>query len=248
MIEFQDGSCLYVTAAVRAASHFGKAQGDHSGQSKFKVHWNLSHSQVHTQRIQSNEARSLGVSSEVWFHRFSSPPFGSPFILSPSHTSVSSFFFHVLLSSCFVISSFPLFARTSVLALACTCTSTTQFLGRPGLDNEVRLIGCPCALGFSFIATTHTFAPSRPPLMSSSFWSFLRAHLHIRPSLNFCLPSGRRVCVPLVVTGILSCTLSFLHLGREHGTRLQTLSNKAMQSGGISSLASWTYLQQFQDL
>ena len=32
----------------------------------------------------------------------------------------------------------------------------------PGLDNEVRLIGCPCALGFSFIATTHTFVPSRP--------------------------------------------------------------------------------------
>ena len=29
-------------AAVKAASHFGRAQGDHSGQSKFKVHWNLS--------------------------------------------------------------------------------------------------------------------------------------------------------------------------------------------------------------
>ena len=28
-----------------------------------------------------------------------------------------------------------------------------------------------------------------------------------------------------------------------HATRLQTVSNKAMQSGGISSLASWTYLQ-----
>ena len=27
-----------------------------------------------------------------------------------------------------------------------------------------------------------------------------------------------------------------------HGARLQTVSNKAMQSGGISSLASWTYL------
>ena len=91
-LEFQVGSCLYVTAAVRSASHFGRAQGDHSGQSPFKVHWNLSHSQVHTQRIQSNEARSLGVSNEVWFHRFSSPPFGSPLILSPSHTSVSSFF------------------------------------------------------------------------------------------------------------------------------------------------------------
>ena len=40
-LEFQVGSCLYMTAAVKAASHFGKAQGDHSGQSQFKVHWNL---------------------------------------------------------------------------------------------------------------------------------------------------------------------------------------------------------------
>ena len=40
-LEFQVGSCLHVTAAVKAASHFGKAQGDHSGQSKFKVHWDL---------------------------------------------------------------------------------------------------------------------------------------------------------------------------------------------------------------
>ena len=28
-----------------------------------------------------------------------------------------------------------------------------------------------------------------------------------------------------------------------HGTRLKTVSNKAIQSGGTSSLASWTYLQ-----
>ena len=34
-LEFQVGSCLYVTAAVKAASHFGKAQGDQSGQSQF---------------------------------------------------------------------------------------------------------------------------------------------------------------------------------------------------------------------
>ena len=35
ILEFQAGSCPYVTAAVKAASHFGKAQGDHSGQSQF---------------------------------------------------------------------------------------------------------------------------------------------------------------------------------------------------------------------
>ena len=54
------------------------------------------------------------------------------------------------------------------------------------------------------------------------------------------------MCVPLVVTGIiLDCVLfSFLCSAGGHGTRLQTVSNKAMQSGGISSLASWTYLQK----
>ena len=41
-LEFQVGTCLYVTAAVKAANHFGRAQGDQSGQSKLKVHWNLS--------------------------------------------------------------------------------------------------------------------------------------------------------------------------------------------------------------
>ena len=40
-LEFQVGSCLYVTAAVKAASRFGRAQGDHSGQSKFEAHWDL---------------------------------------------------------------------------------------------------------------------------------------------------------------------------------------------------------------
>ena len=50
-LEFQVGSCLYVTAAVKAASHFGRAQGDHSGQSQFKVHWNLTRPWVHTQRV-----------------------------------------------------------------------------------------------------------------------------------------------------------------------------------------------------
>ena len=46
IIEFQVGLCLYVTAAVKAASHFGRAQGDHSGQSTFEVRWNLSRAWV----------------------------------------------------------------------------------------------------------------------------------------------------------------------------------------------------------
>ena len=47
-LEFQVGSCLYVTAAVKAASHFGRAQGDQSGQSNSRVHWDPSPPQVHT--------------------------------------------------------------------------------------------------------------------------------------------------------------------------------------------------------
>ena len=51
--------------------------------------------------------RSLGASKEVWFHWFS-----APFTLSslPLHTPLFPFFFHVLLSSCLVISSFSSFA------------------------------------------------------------------------------------------------------------------------------------------
>ena len=59
------------------------------------------------------------------------------------------------------------------------------------------------------------------------------------------------VCVgPLQSQGstrIVLIVFSFCRAGG-HGTRLQTVSNKAMQSGGISSLASWTYLQQFLGL
>ena len=46
-LEFQVGSCLYVTAAVKAASRFGRAQGDHSGQSILRfigTCWSLSFS------------------------------------------------------------------------------------------------------------------------------------------------------------------------------------------------------------
>ena len=65
----------------------------------------------------------LGRFNEVRLHRFSSPPFGSPFIPSPSHTFVSSFL------SCppvFMSGHLILFfvARTLVPALVCTCTST----------------------------------------------------------------------------------------------------------------------------
>ena len=128
------------------------------------------------------------------------------FILSPFTHLLFPLFFHVLLSSCLVISSFSSFARTLVPALVCTCTSTyilTQVLGRPGLYNEVGFIGCPCALGSPFISTTRTFVPSRP-LVMSSFSCLLCAHTcTLALTLVSRLPSGRRVCVTLGIIGIL---------------------------------------------
>ena len=116
----------------------------------------------------------------------------------PLHTLLFPLFFHVLLSSCLVISSFSSFVRTLVPALVCTCTSTyilTQVFRHPGLYNEVGFIGCPCALGSPFISTTRTFVPSRP-LVMSSFFCLLCAHTcTFALTLVFRLPSGRRGCV-----------------------------------------------------
>ena len=67
---------------------------------------------------------------------------------------------------------------------------------------------------FLFTSTTHTFVPSRPPVMSS-FFCLLRAHTcTFALTLALRLPEGRRVCVPLVVTGILlNCILVILSRG-----------------------------------
>ena len=131
----------------------------------------------------------------------------APFIPSPSHFFVSSFLScpPVFMSGHLI--PFFSFARTLVPALVCTCTSThilTQVSGRPGLYNEVGFIGCPCALGSSFISTTRIFVPSRP-LVMSSFSCLLGAHTCTSAlTLVSRLPSGRRVCVTLGIIGILS--------------------------------------------
>ena len=74
-------------------------------------------------------------------------------------------------------------------------------LGRPGLDNEVGSSVVPVHL-VSLSLQPRTLL-SCLPFHVFVLLSFLRAHLHIRPSLNFCFPSGRRVCVTLGVIGIL---------------------------------------------
>ena len=116
----------------------------------------------------------------------------------PLHTLLFPLFFHVLLSSCLIISSFSSFARTLVPALVCTCTSAyilTHVSGRPGFYNEVGFIGCPCALGPPFISTTGIFVPFRPPVMSSFFCLFCAHTCTFALTLALRLPSGRRVCV-----------------------------------------------------
>ena len=74
---------------------------------------------------------------------------------------------------------------------------SSQDTGRPGLDNGVWFIGCPCALGFPFITTTHS------RLVSSSFhvFSFVpltpRTHTYTSAGpLDFLLPPLlREACV-----------------------------------------------------
>ena len=89
-LEFQVGLCLYVTVAVRG----GRPRACRTWPQRPKfVQGSLEPvptSGAHT-ALTLKRGRSLGASNEVWFHRFSSPPFGSPFIPSPSHTFVSSF-------------------------------------------------------------------------------------------------------------------------------------------------------------
>ena len=183
-LEFQVGSCLYVTAAVRGGRPW--ACRTWSQRPKF-VQGSLEPVPflgAHTAYTCKLGEVFLGVSNEVWLHRFSSPPFGSPSHPFPFTHLLFPLFFHVLLPSCLVISSFSSFARTLVPALVCTCTSTyfqTQVSGRPGLYNEVGFIGCPCAFGSPFISTTHTHTPLSRLVLLSCLHSFVssahtRAH------------------------------------------------------------------------
>ena len=108
-LEFQAGSCLYVTAAVRGGSL--RASRTWSQRTKvcsrlIGVCWTLRCTYiVHT----STRQVFLGCCNEVWFHRFPSPPFGSPFTFSPSHTLLFLFLFMSSLASCPFISLLSFF-------------------------------------------------------------------------------------------------------------------------------------------
>ena len=121
-LEIQVGSCLYVTAAVNAASHFGRAQGDHSGQSISWVRWGPSPPHVHTQYVHVQRGLPRFF-NEVWVYPFFFFIW-FPFHPFPLHTLLFSSFLSCPLVFMSFISSFLSFARTLVPALACTCTTT----------------------------------------------------------------------------------------------------------------------------
>ena len=74
-----------------------------------------------------------------------------------------------------------------------------QASGHPGLDSEVWLAGCPCALGFPFIAVTHT-GLVLSPFHVFVFLSSLRARMCICPPPSFGPPTrGACVCVCVCV-------------------------------------------------
>ena len=135
------------------------------------------------------------VFNEVWLHRFSSHlvPF-SPF---PFTHICSPLFFHVLLSSCLGISFLLSFVHTLAPPLVCTRATYLQprFLALVFTMRWVFII-CPCALGSLFIATTYTFVPSCPLVMSSFFCHFC-AHAHSSRPWLFSPPLGEAcVCNP----------------------------------------------------
>ena len=107
---------------------------------------------THSAYIPNQAGLPIGLSIEVWFHRFLPPPFGSPFHPFPLTHIFFPSFLHVFLPSRLGISSLLSFARTLVQPLVCTCTSTSTSspgFRLPRFDNEVGFIVCPCALGSS---------------------------------------------------------------------------------------------------
>ena len=153
-----------------------------------------------------NQTRQVfpGRWNEVWFHRFPSPPFGSLFILFHLAHFFSLLFFHVFpcFISCRLISFLLLRTHGSALSMYTHHLLSTQALGRPGLCNEVVVIGCPCALG-SFSLQPHT--PLSHLVSSLCLHSFvsLRTRSHICSDLSASrLPSGRGVFSALSVSAV----------------------------------------------
>ena len=138
-------------------------------------------------------------------------------LFPPSHTLVP-LFFHVLLSSCFVISSFLSFAHTSVLALVCTCTFTYfkhRFQVAQVLTMRWGSSAVPVHL-FSISLQPHTPLSRLVLLFMSSSFRLCCAHTYTTVlTLILSAPLGRAcvcvcVCVTFGVTRfLLACSMFF---------------------------------------
>ena len=136
----------------------------------------------------------LGMFNEVWLHRFSSPPFGSLFILSPSHTRLFSSFLSCLpaFMFCHLISFLFLCTHGPSLSMSARNLLQPRFQVAQVFTMRWVFIGCPCALG-SLSSQPHTALSRLSPFHVFTL-VVLSTHLHIRGG----------VCVPLGVTGILA--------------------------------------------
>ena len=137
-----------------------------------------------------------------------------PFHLVPLSSAPTDFFsllsVHVLLSSCLfiLILSFSCAHYRPDLSLytyAHAYSTYSEVQVTQVRYNEVWLIGCPSSLGSFSSATTHT--PLSVLSFSFSSVPFARTCAYLlsgQDGGHTCLPSGRRVCVTLGITGILS--------------------------------------------
>ena len=97
---------------------------------------------------------------------------------------------------------------------------------------------------------TH-LCPASPLFMSSFFCRLFACALTLCPDLSASrLPSGGRVCVTFGVTRfLLDCVLLTFHAFKQGATALHwDCVQRSYEWNGISSLASWTYLQHFLSL
>ena len=135
-----------------------------------------------------------------------------PFSSLPLHTLLFPLFFHVLLSSCLVTSSFSSFARIGpglsvYVHFYLPLNSKHRFqVAQVFIMRWASSVVPVHLVPLSFQPHTHNC-----PVSSSChvfiLLSLVRAHVRIGPHLSFTPPLGEAcVCVPLVVTGIpLNC-------------------------------------------
>ena len=141
----------------------GQAVRGRSDRSLFKVHWNLSHSQVHTHRTHLNEA------GEVWAHRFPFPPHLVTFSSFPLRTLLFLFLFMSSLASCPFISLLSFFCAYNGPGLSVYSRIYVQLRFQVAQVSTMRFHRLSLCIWFLFHRNHTHFCPVVFLLMSSSF-------------------------------------------------------------------------------